>query len=271
MTKNITAKAKTGTYEGFEDDSGVINFLGIKYAQIPGRWKRSVIVPDSDEHIDAKEFGPICWQSEMPEEFTQGLPRSEDCLSLNVWTADVDTKGRPVMVWIHGGCYMSGSNRVPYYCSDRFCADCPDIVFVNINYRLGAFASMDLRSLDPDNEYELSTSLNTLDQCVALKWVHENIEAFGGDPGNVTVYGQSAGSFSTATLMLVPEANQYFQKAICESSGYANNMKDLDLSAHPRQRLGADSAGFELRKIKDLNSCQRSITHFLFLLLFAPQ
>ena len=238
MAKQLTAIARTGRYVGFEDENGILNFLGIRYVRPPKRWKRAEPLPASDALIEAKEFGPICWQPLLPEEHTPDTPRSEDCLTLNIWTDSIETGGKPVMVWIHGGCYFTGSNRVPGYCNDRFAADCRDIVFVNINYRVGPFGGMDVSAFDPAGEYDESYNLQTYDQMAAIRWVHENIAAFGGDPDNITVYGQSAGSFSTATLLLIPECNRYIRRAICESSCFANTQKTLEIS----RKLGAEFA-----------------------------
>ena len=230
MCKNVTAKARTGLYKGFIDHNGIINFLGIKYVQTPKRWKRAQELLPSNQMIEAIEFGPICPQTILPEEHAIDTPMSEDCLTLNIWTDNIDEKGKPVMVWIHGGCYRTGSNRVSFYCNDQFAADCRDIVFVNINYRLGNFGSMDLSLFDKTGEYQDAPNLQTYDQMSAIKWVYENIEAFGGDPKNITVYGQSAGSYSTSTLLLIPEVNQYISKAICESSGFETTQKTMAVS-----------------------------------------
>jgi len=238
MAKKLIVSAKTGRYVGFEDKNGIINFLGIRYVQPPKRWKRAEPLPASDALIEAKEFGPICWQPLLPEEHPADTPRSEDCLTLNIWTDNVEERGKPVMLWIHGGCYFTGSNRIPSYCADRFAADCRDIVFVNINYRLGPFGGMDLSAFDPYGEYDESYNIQTYDQMAAVKWVYENIAAFGGDPENITVYGQSAGSYSTATLLLIPECNRYIRRAICESSCFANTQKTLEIS----RKLGAEFA-----------------------------
>lgn len=226
--KNVVANAVTGRYEGFLDDNEIINFLGIRYVKTPKRWKRAEKLNPSNNYIEAKKFSPVCWQPILPEEHSEGTPVSEDCLTLNIWTDNVDVGGKPVMVWIHGGCYLTGSNRVPYYCNDRFAKDCRDIVFVNINYRLGCFGSMDLSALDYADKYVDAPNLQTYDQMAAIKWVYENISAFGGDPENITVYGQSAGSYSTATLLLIPEVNQYIKKAICQSSGFEKTQKTLN-------------------------------------------
>ena len=251
MSKNLIANAVTGRYAGFEDENGIINFLGIRYVKPPRRWEKPEPLPASDALIDAKEFSPICWQPLLPEEHPLDTPRSEDCLTLNIWTDDLEAGGKPVMVWIHGGCCFTGSNRIPGYCNDHFAADCRDIVFVNINYRLGAFGSMDLSLFDPDEKYSESYNLQTYDQMAAVRWIHENITAFGGDPDNITVYGQSAGSYSAATLLLIPECNQYISKAICESSCYANTQKTMELGKKIGRRF-AELAG--ARSLKDLLS-----------------
>lgn len=227
MKKNTVAEARTGRYEGFINEDGIVTFLGIPYVKKAERWKRAQELEPSDQLIEAKTFSPICYQPILEEEHEPGTPLSEDCLTLNIWTDNIDEKGKPVMVWIHGGCYLTGSNRVSYYCNDKFAADCRDIVFVNINYRLGNFGSMDLSVLDKAGEYKDAPNLQTYDQMAAIKWVYENIAAFGGDPENITVYGQSAGSYSTATLLLIPEVNQYIRKAICESSGFEKTQKTM--------------------------------------------
>ena len=229
--KNCKAKAKTACYVGKENADGVIAFLGIPYCKAPRRWEPAEALEPSDAVFEAFEFGPMCCQPPRDEEFTPGTPMSEDCLTLNIWTDDLDKKGKPVMFWIHGGCYVSGSNRTAFMLGDKLVADCPDIVYVNINYRLGAFGAMDLSAVDNSGKYKYSNNLNLLDQATALKWVYENIEAFGGDPNNITVYGQSAGSFSTASLMLYKEANKYMKNAILESSCVDMNQKDLPTAA----------------------------------------
>lgn len=252
MGKEVIAYAHTGTYVGFEDANGIVNFLGIPYAQPPQRWKRAAPLPECHKVVEAKKFGPICWQPWQVENHPKDTPCSEDCLTLNIWTDDVNAKGKPVMLFIHGGSYHTGSNRMTYYCNDQFAADCRDIVFVNINYRIGAFGTINLSALDPSGEYDGSWNLHTYDQIEALKWVHRNIAAFGGDPENITVYGQSAGSYSTATLMLIPEVNHLFKKAICESSCYANNMSTLEYSVRIGQHFAELANAKSLQELLDL-------------------
>lgn len=219
---NITAKAKTGQYIGHQLENGVIEFLGIPYAKTPKRWKKAEPLEASDMIFEAKEDGPACWQEVQAEEWPGEPPMSEDCLTLNIWTSDINTKNKPVFVWIHGGCYATGSSRTDcyngIYCGDKFVETSPDIVYVNINYRIGILGSLDLSKYDADGEYEGSVNLQTLDQIEALRWIHENIGAFGGDPEKVTISGQSAGGMSVATLLSLSEANQYFRGAICQST-----------------------------------------------------
>src|SRR5262249_31951751 len=133
---------------------------------------------------------------------------SEDSLYLNVWTPGVDDQRRPVMVWIHGGAFMNGSGSTPWYDGVNF-AQHGDVVIVTINYRLGAFGFLHLTDLFGD-EFTGSGNAGILDQVAALEWVRDNIEAFGGDPGNVTIFGESAGGGSVGTLLGMPAARGLF-------------------------------------------------------------
>ena len=125
-----------------------------------------------------------------------------------------DSSDRAVMVWIHGGGYTSGQGAIPWYNGNRFAKN-NDIVVVSINYRLGALGFADLSHLG--EEFATSNINGTLDQIAALKWVQDNIAAFGGDPSRVTIAGESAGGFSVATLMACPSAEGLFQQAIPQS------------------------------------------------------
>ena len=137
---------------------------------------------------------------------------SEDCLYLNVWTPATDGKRRPVMLWIHGGAFVMGSGSAGIY-SGRRLARYGDAVVVTINYRLGALGGLNLRELLPGVEGAPS-NLCILDQIAALRWVRDNIEAFGGDPENVTIFGESAGGMSVGTLLATPQAHGLFQRAV---------------------------------------------------------
>ena len=163
-------------------------------------------------------------------------PHSEDCLSLNVWTPDLPEtptstagQGRPVMVWIHGGGFTSGSGSVFLYRGGNLVRN-GDAVVVTINYRLGALGFLGHRDLaDPDG---LVGNWGLHDQVAALRWVRDHIAAFGGDPHNVTVFGESAGGFSVAALLGVPAAAGLFRRAIVQSGG-----------AHVHTRRGGGAVG----------------------------
>ncbi len=141
--------------------------------------------------------------------------QDEDCLNLALWTPSLDTKRRPVLVWIHGGAYQSGGGDQVFYDGGNMAA-AGDMVVVSINYRLGALGYLYLPETEPANVAPANRGL--LDQIAAIRWVHENITAFGGDPNNVTVAGQSAGGGSTLALLSIPEARSLFHRAILQSA-----------------------------------------------------
>lgn len=214
-------KAPTGTYSGNIND-GVQEYLGIRYAAPAERWKAPTdVTTTTEDEIDATEWGPCCTQPYNEVEIASQGELSEDCLNLNIWTKDIETKDKPVMVFIHGGGFMNGGSHDPMYEGDTMVRNLPegeDMVFVSINYRTNMFGSIDLTQLEGyTDEYYDSINLWILDQIQALKWVNENIEAFGGDADNVTVTGQSCGGMSISYMLTKPEATQYFNKAIIES------------------------------------------------------
>jgi para-nitrobenzyl esterase len=140
---------------------------------------------------------------------------AEDCLALNVWTPGADATSRPVMVWVHGGGFTGGSGAMPLYSGGRLAAQ-GDVVVVTINYRLGILGFLAHPDL-ADEESGAAGNWGLLDQVAALRWVQDNIEAFGGDPATVTVFGESAGSMSVADLLALPAAEGLFHRAICQS------------------------------------------------------
>jgi para-nitrobenzyl esterase len=149
---------------------------------------------------------------------------SEDCLFLNIQTPALDDARRPVMVWIHGGAFVNGTGAIPWYDGANFVRH-GDVVVVSINYRLGILGWLHLGHLDPS--YATSGNNGLLDQIAALRWVRDNIAGFGGDPGNVTVFGESAGAMSVGTLLGTPSATGLFAKAIAQS-GAAHNITAVD-------------------------------------------
>jgi para-nitrobenzyl esterase len=153
--------------------------------------------------------------------------QSQDCLYLNVWTPAADARLRPVLVWIHGGAFVLGSGSAALY-DGSLLARRGDVVVVTINYRLGAFGFLDLSRVIPG---EGLSNAGLRDQVAALEWVRDNIEAFGGDPENVTIFGESAGGMSVGTLLGTPSAKGLFHRAICQS-GAAHNVSPPEKALH---------------------------------------
>lgn len=214
-----------GKLQGEQID-GVLAWKGIPYAKPPvGSLRfRAPERPDSWEGIrDATSFSPVAPQSqrEIMEFFGNDISNmSEDCLYLNVWSKGADDKKRPVMVWIHGGAFVSGSGSSSWYDGASFAAQ-GDVVVVTINYRLGILGFLHLGEMGGE-EYATSGNCGIQDQVAALQWVQENIAAFGGDPNNVTIFGESAGAMSIGVLLGFPSAQGLFHKAILQSGAAAN-------------------------------------------------
>ena len=194
---------------------------------------------------DASTFGPIAPQPaavpgiSSPSDPEASEPQSEDCLSLNVWTPALPDDrgiasgaGRPVMVWIHGGGFTSGSGSVFLYRGGNL-ARRGDAVVVTINYRLGALGFLGHRALGRLDGMVGNWGL--LDQIAALRWVRDNVAAFGGDPGNVTIFGESAGGFSVSALLGAPAARGLFRRAIVQSGGV--HVHTIDEAERAAERL----------------------------------
>jgi para-nitrobenzyl esterase len=165
-------------------------------------------------------FGPPAPQNPDPLDSMWGevlAPGDEDCLTLNVWTPGADERRRPVMVYIHGGAFIIGSGRWGWYEGCRL-AERGDVVLVTINYRLGAFGFLNLCEIG-GSDYQASSNCGLLDQVAALEWVRDNIGRFGGDPNNVTVFGESAGGISICCLLAMDRARGLFHRAIVQSGG----------------------------------------------------
>ncbi|MFB3167830.1 carboxylesterase/lipase family protein [Neobacillus sp. 179-C4.2 HS] len=222
---NTIVESVYGKLQG-EQINGVFTWKGIPYAKPPvGSLRfRAPERPESWEGIrDVCSFGPVAPQSqrEIMEFFGNDISNmSEDCLYLNVWSKGADDKKRPVMVWIHGGAFVSGSGSSSWYDGASFAAQ-GDVVVVTINYRLGIFGFLHLGEIGGE-EYATSGNCGIQDQVAALQWVQENIAAFGGDPNNVTIFGESAGAMSIGVLLGFPSAQGLFHKAILQSGAAAN-------------------------------------------------
>jgi para-nitrobenzyl esterase len=216
------AITEVGPVRGVAGDGQVV-FKGIPFAAPPVgalRWKPPAPPAAWTEPLDASAYGPICTQPPRPDGVLAagaGGKQSEDCLYLNVWSPKGATAA-PVMVWIHGGAHRVGSGEGPVYDGAAFARD--GVVLVTLNYRLGAlgyFAHPALTKAAAPGE--TLGNYGAMDQMAALTWVRKNIAAFGGDPRNVTVFGESAGGQSILALLATPSAKGLFDKAIVESGG----------------------------------------------------
>ena len=219
MTDAVHVDTSTGTIEGI-DEGGVKVFKGIPYARPPlGELRlRSPQPPEPWTGVrSASGYG--LWASQNPPDSTLWgeFPgeQGEDCLTLNVWTPEL-VGARPVLVWLHGGAFLRGSGASALYHGVRL-ATRGDVVLVTINYRLGVLGFLAHPELaDPEAGGAIG-NWGLLDQVAALRWVRDNIAAFGGDPQNVTIFGQSAGGMSVASLLAAPAARGLFHRAIVQS------------------------------------------------------
>lgn len=220
----VTARVVQGELAG-SAHRGVLRFAGIPFTA-PVDGARRFRPPEPHEgwtgRLEATATGPIAPQLDFMAAMlgTEAEPQHESCLHLNVFTPALDDARRPVLVWIHGGAFILGSGSQAGY-DGASLARRGDVVVVSVNYRLGALGFLHLGEIDPD--HDRSGNLGILDQIAALEWVRDNIEAFGGDPGNVTIFGESAGGMSVGTLLGTPAAAGLFHKAVPQS-GAAHNV-----------------------------------------------
>ncbi|MEZ5892508.1 MAG: carboxylesterase family protein [Parvularculaceae bacterium] len=210
-----------GRIEGVRE-SGLTIFKNIPYAAAPAggmRWQPPQPPAAWEGVREAAEFGPSCMQPALPPTslyYDPPASMSEDCLSLNIW-APAKAKKAPVIFWIHGGSLRIGGAAQPTYDGAVFARR--GVVFVSINYRLGVLGWLAHPELTAESPDAVSGNYGLLDQIAALHWVRDNIAAFGGDPDNVTIMGESAGALSVTYLLVSPLAEGLFHKAIAESTG----------------------------------------------------
>ncbi len=216
-------KCYNGTFVGSEKN-GVQSFKGIPFAKSPVgelRWKAPQSVDASSETFDATAYGKIAYQPYASSEPISWEPEnmSEDCLTLNIWTTGDTGSKKPVMFWIHGGAYSYGSAVDSLYSGQYIVEEHPDIVVVNANYRLGPLGFMDFTGIEGGEAFPTAGYNGLLDQIEALKWIQQNIEGFGGDPDNVTIFGESAGAGSVCALLTAEGTEGLFHHAIAQSGG----------------------------------------------------
>ena len=218
--KSLAVKCVNGTFVGKKND-GVIAYKGIPFVgkQPVGelRWKAPVDVVPDDGVYEAYYNGKTPSQLDYDAQVASVYVRGEDCLYLNVWKADDGGTKKPVMVWIHGGAFTAGGTVEPREEGTNFVKENPDVIVVSIEYRLGVFGFLHLSHLPDGKDYPDAQNLGLMDQVMALKWIHENIEGFGGDPDNVTIWGESAGGDSVTTIPLIKGSHKYFKRVIAQS------------------------------------------------------
>jgi para-nitrobenzyl esterase len=254
MTGSAAAQAPVKTFSGLVRGTAISNgaiqvFKGIPYGAPPVgdlRWQAPRPAASWEGVRDATTFGPACVQGRVFGDISF-KDTSEDCLSLNVWTPARPGQRLPVMVWIHGGGFVAGGGSEPRHDGEAFARK--GVVLVTINYRLGIFGFFAHPELTRESGRGASGNLGLLDQVAALRWVKDNIAAFGGDAGNVTIFGESAGSFAVSALVASPLAKGLFHKAIGESGAFfsASTLPTRTLAASEEHgakfaaSLGADS------------------------------
>ena len=251
--KSLAVKCINGTFVGKKRD-GVIAYKGIPFVgkQPVGelRWKAPVDVVPDDGVYEAYYNGKSPCQEDDRVQVAALYVKGEDCLYLNVWKADDSVKKKPVMVWIHGGAFEYGGTVEPREEGTNFVKENPDVIFVSIEYRLGVFGFLHLSHLPDGKDYPDAQNLGIMDQMMALKWIHENIANFGGDPDNVTIWGESAGGDSVTTLPLIEGSHKYFRKVIAHSGTPV-------LSRTPEQNIEAANKIMEMLGCKTVAELQK--------------
>ncbi|OUM62249.1 hypothetical protein PIROE2DRAFT_11505 [Piromyces sp. E2] len=225
---DLIVETKYGKIEGFTEKN-INKWYGIPYAKPPVgelRFRRSVPCDAWEGVKPCKTFGNKSVQFMTFLYNKSSTSESEDCLTLNIWRKNSKDKQLPVYVWIHGGYLHCGSGCIPSLDGTHFAEE--DVIYVSINYRLGPLGCYDFSLYNPDR-FDSNCALS--DQILALTWIKENIEAFGGDPNNITIAGQSTGASSVCALLASPKTKGLFQKVISQSSftdGY-NTRKDMKM------------------------------------------
>ncbi len=239
----LQVQTKYGILEGFEEN-GVKKFLGVPFAQAPVgelRWKAPQPVQPWEGVRDAKQFGNDPMQPDIFGDMSfRGPARSEDCLYLNIWTTAATTdEALPVLIYFNGGGLMAGSGSEPRYDGAAIAKE--GVIGVTANYREGVFGFFAHPELTAASDYKGSGNYGFLDQVAAIKWVKENIAAFGGNPDRITIVGESAGSFSVSLLMCSPLSKDLIAGAMLSSGAEV-------LPYNPSSQADADAAGAALLK-----------------------
>ena len=251
---------KGGKLRGFKD-GGILTFLGVPYAEAE-RFEMPKPVKAWEGIKSAQSWGPVCPHPAQtavgPDDFVfphRYWVENENCQVLNIWTQSTAAKTKkPVMVWMHGGGFTYGSSMESYAYDGKSLSEFGDVVVVSVNHRLNIIGSLDVSAYGA--QYANSRNTGMADLVAALEWIHENIEVFGGDPGSVTIFGQSGGGGKVTCLMHMPAAKDLFHKVICESGALnyrGTNPAEIikgsqAVAAETLKNLGLD--GSQMDKVK---------------------
>ena len=253
-------RIKSGEIRGTHAESNdqVQIYRGVPYAASTAganRWKPPQPVVAWQGVRDCTKFGHACPQAAYPKEspyYREPEPQSEDCLSLNVWSAARDaSERRPVMVWIHGGALTRGSGAVDIYDGTKLAEK--GVVVVTINYRLGPLGYFAHPELTAESKDHVSGNYGFLDQIAALEWVRDNIAQFGGDPGCVTIFGESAGAMSVCVMTVSPLTKDLFHRAISESGSAFRAFPDLKTSEQNGVKLAEAVKAKSLAELREVS------------------
>lgn len=250
--KNPVVTVGTGSYIGKKDKKGV-SFLGIPYAKAE-RWKKAVQLETSTEYYEAYYFGNSEVQPDSSHNILSEVPQDENCLNLNIWTSKLEPKAqKPVFVYFHGGDGRYGGTANPLYHLENIAKAIPDAVFVSVNYRFGVFGVIDFSAtnLEGIDAYKDTTALSLLDQVEALKWIRDNISAFGGDPENITVAGDSAGGSDICLLSVMKEAKGLFKRAFIMCASTIDTPDRNDKASLLGEKLIEE---FDVKNVSDLEN-----------------
>jgi para-nitrobenzyl esterase len=258
MTLNAQVHLSGGLVEGTDSADGKVKiFKGIPYAAPPVgdlRWKEPQPLTPWDGVKKAAEFGPRCMQGRIYDDmFFRDAGPSEDCLYLNVWAPKVPGDAKlPVMVWVYGGGFQAGATSEPRQEGERLARK--GVIVVSMNYRLGIFGFYSHPELTAESPHHASGNYGLLDQAAALKWVHENIAAFGGDPNKLTIFGESAGSFSVSALTASPVSKDYVHAAIGESGAFFGKTLGAKRLPESEKRDVVFAEQLGMRSLKELRA-----------------
>ena len=241
--KSLAVKCINGTFVG-KRSGGIVAYKGIPFVgqQPVGelRWKAPVDYVADESVYEAYYNAKSPYQREEPSEKASLYVQGEDCLYLNIWKAEGSSAAtKPVMVWIHGGAYEMSGTVEPEYEGHNFIQENPEVILVSIEYRLGIFGFFHLSHLPDGADYPDAQNLGLMDQMMALKWIHNNIAAFGGDPDNVTIFGESAGGGSVSLLPLIEGSHNYFQRVIAQSGSVCFSRSEAEAIACTNEVMSA--------------------------------